>query len=204
MSTLQSLRDKWEGDLHVQISDETWKKIIDRIFSSSICLRHGVIQFKVVHRLHWSKTRLSKIRDDFDPTCDRCKQEPASLLHMFWTCSKLQNFWKNIFNILSEACGIILKPCPFIAIFGVNLDGHLTKPQANLVAFGALMARRRILLNWKDAHPPAYGLWVKDVMYHVQLEKIRYTLKGSIQKFYDTWKPFLTHFENIDATEIAI
>ena len=204
MSTLLSVKDKWERDLCIQISEEIWKKIIDRIFSSSICLRHVVIQFKVVHRLHWSKTRLSQIKQSFDPTCDRCKQEPASLLHMFWTCSKLQNYWKNIFDVLAKACGVILKPCAFIAIFGVNVDGRLTKDQTSLIAFSTIMARRRILLNWKNAQPPAYGHWVRDVMYHIQLEKIRCTLKGSVQKFYDVWKPFLCQFENIEATDIAI
>lgn len=86
LPTLQS-EEQWGRDLGQQIADETWHRIINRIFFlSSICLEHVVIQFKVVHRLHWSKTRLSKIKDGIDPTCDRCKQEPASLFHMFWYC----------------------------------------------------------------------------------------------------------------------
>ena len=56
--------------------------MLQRIHSSSICLRHAVIQFKMVNWVHWSKAKLSKIRPDLDPTCDRCKQAPDTLLDM--------------------------------------------------------------------------------------------------------------------------
>lgn len=203
LTALNSLRCKWEGDLGKEISDDTWQKIIGGIYSS-ICLRHVVIQFKVVHRLHWSKTKLSKIKDGFDPTCDRCKQESATLLHMFWTCSKLNNFWECIFGDMSKMCGITLSPCASIAIFGLSLDNvPVTKSHANLIAFCTLLARRLIQLKWKDSCPPVYGHWVRDVMYYIQLEKIRYPIKGSTQKFYDIWQPFLIHFDNIEASKMA-
>lgn len=165
-----------------------------------------VVQFKVVHRLHWSKVRLSKIKDGFDPTCcDRCQQEPASLTHMFWTCPKLSDFWYSIFNTKSEICGVLLVTmCPFVAIFGViPKNVGLTELQANMIAFSPLLARRMILLKWKETTPPVYGHWVKEVMHYV-LEKNQGTVKGSVQKCYNIWQHFLTHFESIDAEKINI
>uniref|UniRef100_A0A3P8QX47 Reverse transcriptase domain-containing protein n=1 Tax=Astatotilapia calliptera TaxID=8154 RepID=A0A3P8QX47_ASTCA len=204
LSTLQSLRERWGSDLGQRITDETWHKIINSISSSSICLKHVVIQFKVVHRLHWSKTRLSKIKDGFDPTCDRCRREPASLFHMFWACPKLGSFWKSIFETISNIFGVPIAPCPFIAIFGVTpCDASLSKSHSDLLAFCTLLARRMILLKWKEPLPPVYGQWVKDVMYYTQLEKIRYTVKGSVRRFYDTWQPFLTYFERLSPDTIA-
>ena len=65
LTPLDLLKNKWETDLNETITDDTWHKIIQGIFSSSICLSHAVvIQFNVVHRLHWSKVRLSKIKAD--------------------------------------------------------------------------------------------------------------------------------------------
>lgn len=40
---LDLLKNKWEADLNEQITDDTWHKIIQGIFSFSICLRHAVI-----------------------------------------------------------------------------------------------------------------------------------------------------------------
>ena len=105
VSSLDSLRNKWEADLGGNFPEAIWQKILQRIYSSSICLRHTVVQFKIVHRLHWTKDRLSKIKRDIDPTYDRCKQAPVTLLHMLWSCPKLYNFWQSIFKTFSRICG---------------------------------------------------------------------------------------------------
>lgn len=204
-ASLESLRNKWQEDLGEQIPDEHWEEIIDRICSTSICLKHSVIQFKIVHRLHWSKTRLCKVKADLDPVCDRCRREPATLIHMFWSCATLRNFWESIFNTLSRVCGTSLEPCPFIALFGVALrEANLTRPQTNMIAFCTLLARRMILQKWKDASPPVYGHWIREVTYYIQLEKIRYTIKGSIRKFSVAWQPFLNFLKNVNAEEIRV
>ena len=205
LATLESLKNKWEEDLGEQISEEHWGKIIDRICSTSICLKHSVIQFKIIHRLHWSKARLCKVKADLDPTCDRCRREPATLIHMFWTCPKLSRFWESIFNTLSKVCKTSLEPCPFIALFGVTLRNvSLTKLQTNMIAFCTFLARRMILQKWKDASPPVYTHWVREVTYYIQLEKIRYTVKGSIQKFSVAWQPFLNYLKNVNADDIEL
>lgn len=110
LAPLEQLKTKWEEDLKEQISDATWQKVVHRIYNSSVCQRHTVIQFKIVHRLHWSKVRLSKIRSDVDPVCHRCKRDPADLLHTFWTCPKLLTFWHPIFEAFSKMLKVTLNP----------------------------------------------------------------------------------------------
>lgn len=50
--TLDGLRCRREEDSNNKISDVVWQKIIKRIYSSSICQRHVVVQFKVGHQIH--------------------------------------------------------------------------------------------------------------------------------------------------------
>lgn len=50
-------------------------------------VQDSLIQFRIVHRLHMSKVKLSKIYPEVDPICDRCRQAPATLFHTFWSCS---------------------------------------------------------------------------------------------------------------------
>ena len=202
---LDRLKNKWATDLKEQITDDTWHKIIQGIFSSSICLRHAVIQFKIVHRLHWSKVRLSKINADLDPTCDRCGRDPATLFHMFWTCPKLCTFWQPIFETFSKIFAKKLAPSPFIALFGVTqIDSHLEMWERTMVAFCSLLARRLILLKWKDPAPPTYSHWVRETMNHIKLEKIRYTIRGSTRKFFNIWQPFLMFVEDMEADKIIL
>lgn len=204
VTSLESLKHAWEADLEEPISELVWQKIIQRIYSSSVCQRHAVVQFKIVHRLHWSKERLSKFKPDLDTTCDRCKQFPATLLHMFWTCPRLYGFWRSIFEAFSKICGKTVHPSPLISLFGVTpVDISLSKCNINMIAFCSLLARRLILSKWKDSQPPAYGHWIREVMYHIHLEKIRYTTRGSVGKFYSIWQPFMTFVGDVAAANFT-
>ena len=51
----------WQTDLGIDIPDDMWEECIGNIHRSSINVRHSLIQFKIVHRLHFSPTKLHKI-----------------------------------------------------------------------------------------------------------------------------------------------
>lgn len=108
-------------DIAVEITASQWKKAQEFVHSSSVCASHGLIQFKILHRLHLSKLRLSKMFPTVDPLCDRCGQAPASIAHMLWNCPRLCYYWVNIFKTLSEALKIRHKPDPVWALFGVKV-----------------------------------------------------------------------------------
>ena len=170
-----------------------------------MCLRHAVVQFKVAHRLHWSKARLSWINSDVDPTCDRCIQAPATLLHMFWTCPRLFTFWQSVFGTFTKILGRVVQLSPLIAIFGVTrriliLDGMrsawcpsaLSWPEDEYCLDGRILLHRCIviwlgkscvILNWKRLDTPS---------------------GGATGKFYRIWQPFLFFVRDMDADSIVI
>lgn len=55
------LRNAWVEELGTEITDDTWEAILIKIYNSSINVRHRLIQFKIVHRLHYTKSRLHAI-----------------------------------------------------------------------------------------------------------------------------------------------
>ena len=77
---------------------------MSRVNASSICIRHGLIQFKILHRLHLSRSRLAKLYPNIDPRCERCHQTEATLSQMFWSCSRLSSFWLSSFDGISCVC----------------------------------------------------------------------------------------------------
>lgn len=62
------LRDTW--------ADEAWEEGRSNIHKCSVNSRYWLIQFKVTHRLHYSKTQLNKI---FGSLCDRCGRAKRTL-----------------------------------------------------------------------------------------------------------------------------
>ncbi len=85
-SPVDSLKQTWEQDLGIDISEDQWKNILGLIHSSSICARHALKQCKVLHR-----AKLAKIFPNRSDACNRCKQSPADHLHMFWSCLRLMD-----------------------------------------------------------------------------------------------------------------
>ena len=41
-------------------------------------------------------------------------------------------------------------------------------------------------------------------MYHIKLEKIRYTIRGSAKTFYNVWQPFLMFVEDMEANNTVL
>lgn len=117
---------------------------------------------------------------------------------MFWSCPSLNTFWSNIFNAYSIMFKNIITPNPLCALFRCTPEIHGLKDKAEaVIALTSLIARRLILLSWKKNSPPNFPRWIRDTMFFLTLEKIRYTLKGSLQKFESTWTPFLEYYKNL-------
>ncbi len=153
--SLEKIKTEWIGELGIDISEDTWDKAVERINRTSSCARLNLIQMKVLYRIHYSKTKLAKLYPNIDETCDRCNASKADLTHMFWSCTKLRQFWFSIFEILNSAFNLRIQPNPIMALFGVTGDDiHITKDKENALAFATLIARRRIILEWKSPIPP--------------------------------------------------
>ncbi len=54
-------KQMWEADPNISIQDEIWKQALNDIHLCSVNARLQLIQFKVIHRLHYSKVKLHKI-----------------------------------------------------------------------------------------------------------------------------------------------
>lgn len=197
-SSSDNLRFVWSQDIGTEINEETWRAVLNRVYSSSLCACHRLIQCKVVHRAHWSKTRLARINPSIDSECDRCHSGSATLIHMFWSCPALSSFWRQIFVSLSAITSADIPLCPVTALFGVLLPGQsLPSHFSDFVAFLTLLARHLILLNWKSPHPPSYTCWIRDVLYFMKLEKIRYSLHRPSTIFIKLWQPLREHIKTI-------
>ena len=78
-ATMDHLRLAWQDDLSREITEDQWQRAPTQTHSSSICARHSLMQFKIIHHLHWSKQKLHSIFPSADPLCDRCGLGPASI-----------------------------------------------------------------------------------------------------------------------------
>lgn len=106
---------------------------------------------------------------------------------------------------MSRALEVNIEPSPVVSIFGVTPEelgiGNWGK---TVVAFATLLARRIILMKWKDKSPPTFQHWINDVMYYLILEEIRYHIQGNSLKFCHIWQPVLALVEKTDPNDIVM
>lgn len=190
-------KDSWEQELGITLPDDYWQQVLRLVHSSSVCARHGLLQCKVVHKTHYTNLRLSRIYPNVTDSCNRCKQSPANHSHMFWSCPRLATFWSEIFKTLSTAYNTTISPEPLLALFGTPLQPFTSKVTQTVITFTTLLARRLILLDWKHPQPPSHGRWVKEVLLSIRLEKLRFSLNGSLNSFERTWRPLLNYIESL-------
>lgn len=189
-------KHQWEKELGFSLESDWWELAAGKVNSSSSCARLSLIQFKVFHRIHFTNVKLSKLFPDVDATCSRCSLVPADHTHMFFSCSKLEDYWYSFFNTFSKVLNISLEPCPQIAIFGLPYDLNKYTKYIDVLAFASLIVCRRILLHWKSSKSPPTFSWLEDLLSFLYIEKNKFALRGSTDRFYKNWGPLLDFVKN--------
>lgn len=95
------------------------------------------------------------VQGSTSPSLFQSKTNVGSFLtHMFWVCPKLLNYWTVGYFWAGDATGSL------IAIFGITgEDSPLRGADCKIAVFKILLARRLIMLNWKNHNPTfiSYG-----------------------------------------------
>ena len=185
------IKEEWEREMSAQITGETWGECLCNASRCSINVRDILIQFKVIHRLHYTKSRLHKMFPAVSPICGKCKIYEGTLLHSLWSCPKIQPFWEKIFDFLSGASDINLKPDPLIRILGATLN-ETDKFQSQAVLFIMILAKKSILMMWKEESAPTFEMWFRELSSVLHLEELRYHLNKKPELFTKNWNPIKT------------
>lgn len=193
--TTKMIREEWEREFGIKISEEIWQNSLEDIDKQSINTRLCLIQFKVLHRLHFSKKKLHRIFPNISPICDKCKSEEADLAHSFVFCHKIQGFWNEVFKVLSDVLDQHIDPDPMLIILGhSDYTYSLSSPQQKFLAYCLITAKKLLLLYWKNVNPPTAKLWLEELTSTLHLERTRFILKGNIGQFQKIWGPFFCYF----------
>lgn len=190
------LKEAWSTELNFEVSDDTWNEGLTRIQTCSINVRYKLIQFKVIHRLHYSKTKLHRIYPAISPLCDRCKSADGSLTHIFWLCPHIQRYWSKIFKWFSGVYGKDILPDPELALFGCSETAlYFTSEEQQALMLGMVAAKKMILTDWKSSTPPCFEKWLNEMIIIIQMERIRFYNSKVPNNFLSVWGPFINHLK---------
>lgn len=92
----------WERDLNRTFSPQQKQCILHFTYKPSICTKMKENNFKILTRWYKTPARLSKIFPASSDRCWRCEEERGTLLHVFWTCPIIAQFWLKVKNIAQK------------------------------------------------------------------------------------------------------
>lgn len=90
---------QWEQDLNSTFSPNQCNNILCFIYKSSICKKILETNFKIWTRWYPTPSELHRFFPMTTDRCWRCQEGRGTLLHIFWSCPKLTQFWKEVQKI---------------------------------------------------------------------------------------------------------
>lgn len=136
----------WEKDLAISLLKENWDQSFLNIHKGSTNVTTQENRYKIQSRWYHTPSLLHKFNPATPEICWRCHQQKGSLLHIWWSCTSLQTFWKEVCRITSQISSYALEFSP--AQFLLH---HSPIPHPSM---GSAM----ILLPVQDLTPPPEDL----------------------------------------------
>ena len=187
--------DKWTTDINDLPTDTNWLNICNNTFSMTCNSKIQLIQYKVLHRTHITTHKLHCMGFSQNNTCSLCPNSVDNYIHALWHCPPIHNFWSEVTNRLSEMLSLSIPTSPTIALLGDLSSLHISKQHISFLLTSLTIAKKTILLNWKDRTKISVTHWLNLLTDHSNLEKLTATLKNNITVYDNTWSPFLQYIQ---------
>lgn len=189
----------WETDLATKFDEDTWQNICDRVFFPFTSNKIKETNFKFIHKLYLTPIKMHKISKENSPNCQRCKIKEGTFLHMFWSCEKINNFWKAIHSFTKAVLELEFEMIPCVYLLNVINNYHLDQKKCRLLIAISYFAKKCILLWWKNELAPTFSLFIEQISQFLPLEKLTLQNHNKEDLFHDLWHPLFSHLENFES-----
>lgn len=135
---LLSCHNAWLSDFP-QLED-----ILGPAFSKLVSTRDHLIQYKFLHRIYQIPAKLVDIFPTQCSNCWRCAVSGADLMHIFWHCLAIQQFWAEVIRSVTT---IRITPSVEVCFYGPDQLAP-TKVIHTLLTVLFYYARKVSILSW--------------------------------------------------------
>lgn len=159
LTSLCSLRQKWEEDLGEDIPEKAWAGLIERAWKSTRNARFQLVHFFILHRAYLTPAKINRLFKINTAMCPRCNTLGADFSHMMWGCPQLGTYWEEVVALLQDITTRDIKLT--IGLCLLHWFPHTTKNKvtSKFIDLGLLLAKREITLHWKAQKDPSFRRW---------------------------------------------
>ena len=149
---------------------------------------------RIVHRIIATNVVLKEMGIMESYNCSFCNEEKDSIEHMFWRCTQIKEFWKNLQEVIKRKCSIAnnLTLNENITLFGTEKN-FKTDAVFDLII---LIAKQYIFSSKMNKCKPSITAFIKVLKIRHDIEKYIAATQMNLPKFYDSWFTYELLFEN--------
>lgn len=138
------------------------QNIILFTFKSSVCTKIQETNFKIFSRWYNTPRKLQRFFPSTSGLCWRCGGDRGTILHIFWDCPLLEQYWKIIQQTIQNFTERPILSDP--GFFLLHATDMLSKKyKKSLLKHLLDAAKSCIPLLWKSIKAPAIGMWIRKV-----------------------------------------
>lgn len=146
--------------------------------------------------------RLNKFDPNISDLCYKCNTHKGTLYHCLQDCKEIKIFWSFVVRYISQITSSSIPLCPKLCILSIYPENcTLSNKEKKMVDLCLFQARCSLALCWKNVNCPSIGLWLKNLVSSLALERLTYVLKKKIHEFYNSWEIFLDFIKRANIEE---
>lgn len=186
------IKIKWEKEGGINISEEEWTAIWRYQWMCTGSQKWREFGWKSLIRYFITPSQKSHY-DSNSPVCWRnCGNQSANHYHIFWDCSVLRDYWREIHNALQYIfkCEI---PLESKTMFFGHVPQEWPKRDKHLVNILLVACKKGITRKWLSPESPTINIWMDITMDIYKMEKIIAFVNHKLDKFTSYWENWVKY-----------
>uniref|UniRef100_A0A8C5MTU0 Reverse transcriptase domain-containing protein n=1 Tax=Leptobrachium leishanense TaxID=445787 RepID=A0A8C5MTU0_9ANUR len=145
---------RWERTLGSPISEEAWTKTMTLTHSGSPINKLQESSYKFLVFWYRTPTLLATFDASSSPTCWRCNAALGTYLHIWWECTHIGPFWRNVHNMVLKITDTDLEFTPQTFLL-LHLPYSIKVLKNSILLRILLVAKTLIPICWKSTTIPS-------------------------------------------------
>uniref|UniRef100_A0A803TLV0 Reverse transcriptase domain-containing protein n=1 Tax=Anolis carolinensis TaxID=28377 RepID=A0A803TLV0_ANOCA len=184
---------RWAKNIGRPIRMEEWEQIWNKKLKYTYAWDLKENWLKIFHRWYMTPKKLNAMYKNYQNKCWKCKKQEGTFFHVWWTCEKLQNFWKMIHVESQKILNVKFPMKPEYYLLGLSDTSlKLDTNDDKLFTYICTAARIIIAKRWKTEEIPQLENWLEKVEEIKDMDKLTFYLKTSRGKLIKStnWEKF--------------
>ena len=182
------VKQKWEKELKLNISEEEWLIIWKTQHSSTSSRIWREHCWKNAIRFFVTPKTKSKHLSVAQPCWRKCGAVNVDHTHIFWLCIRITQFWENVYLIIKNVLGYDIPLTFKVMYLGVMTGDIVIREDRYLLKILLAACKKTITRRWYKTDPPTQEEWLKIVKEIYVMEHLTHCVKIQEEQFHEKWK----------------